>query len=129
MERIERLVHAAFDLVRENLPFWRLSYQPRMQPGVVEGLGAGVGEWIEATRHRLESLLREAGVPSPELQSRLLFAAIDGAAQHFALDPERYPVEEVADALVRRFLVPVTNSIDEPTQEIRAFIAGLETRG
>jgi hypothetical protein len=48
-------------------------------------------------------LLSAAGVSDAGIEARVLFAAIDGAAQHFALDPETYPVEEVTRALVRRF--------------------------
>lgn len=101
-ERIERLIGAAFDIVQENLPFWRLTYQLRMQPGVAEGLSQEVRESSEAIRRELEELLRPAGAPAPAVDARLLFAAIDGAAQHYAIDPERYPLKEVAGALIRR---------------------------
>jgi len=105
-DRLERLVRAALGTVRENLAFWRLTYQLRMQPGVLEGLGDAMRAWPEAIRLHLEGLLRDAGVASPEVEARVLFAAIDGAAQHFALDPDRYPVDDVAAAIVRRFLPP-----------------------
>src|SRR5690606_24610 len=80
----------------------RLSYQLRMQPGVLEGLEEATRAWTESTRARLERLLADAGVQDAAIEARVLFAAIDGAAQHFALDPETYPVEEVTRALVRR---------------------------
>ena len=48
----------------------------------------------------LERYLRDAGHPDPALGARLLFAAIDGVAQHFALDPENYPLDAVADHLI-----------------------------
>ncbi len=103
----ERLVRSAFATVRENLAFWRLTYQLRMQPGVLEGLGDElVRAWPEAIRRQLEELLRAAGVPSPGIEARLLFAAIDGVAQHYAIDPDHYPLDEVGTALVRRFLRP-----------------------
>lgn len=102
-ERIERLVRSAFAIVGEHLSFWRLSYQLRMQPGVLEGLEEATTAWTEATRARIERLLGGAGVRDAAIEARVLFAAIDGAAQHFALDPEGYPVEQVTRALVRRF--------------------------
>jgi hypothetical protein len=52
---------------------------------------------------QLEELLEAAGSRSASVEARVLFAAIDGAAQHYALDPERYPLEQVAGALERRF--------------------------
>jgi hypothetical protein len=105
-ERLERLIRAAFDIVRANLSFWRLTYQLRMQPSVLESLDEYVRAWPEAIRLQLEALLRAAGAPSPAVEARLLFASIDGAAQHYALDPDHYPLEEVAAALVQRFLPP-----------------------
>ena len=114
-ERLERLVGAAFDIVRENLSFWRLNYQLRMQPGVLEGLDEAVRAWSESVLAQLEELLRSAGVASPEIEARLFFASIDGAAQHYAMDPDRYPLDEVAAALVRRFL-SVAPSAHEPSQ-------------
>jgi AcrR family transcriptional regulator len=103
-ERIERLVHSAFALVREKLDFWRITYQLRMQPGVLEDAGPTLLASADAIRAHLEELLRAAGVPSPAVEARLLFAAIDGAAQHYALAPDNYPLDEVANALTLRFL-------------------------
>jgi AcrR family transcriptional regulator len=108
-EQIERLVRSAFSIVRENLSFWRLTYQLRMQPGVLEGLNDEVRVWSEEIRFQLEELLRAAGAASPAVEARVLFASIDGAAQHYALDPDHYPIEEVATALIRRFRALASN--------------------
>jgi AcrR family transcriptional regulator len=103
-ERLERLVRASFLMVRENLSFWRLSYQIRLQRGVLEGLGEVVTEWSESIRVQLEELLTAVGAVAPALEARLLFAAIDGVAQHYALDPDSYPLEEVMEALIGHFV-------------------------
>lgn len=103
-EGIARLVRAAFDIVCENMSFWRLTYQLRMQPGVLEGLGENVAASSDAIRLQLEALLRSAEGPSPEVQARVLFAAIDGAAQHYVMDPAHYPLDEVAEAIIQRFV-------------------------
>lgn len=103
-ERVRRLVRAALDVVLEHLSFWRLTYAVRMQPAVMESLDDRVAAWMEAIRRDLEHRLREVGSDAPALDARVLFAAIDGAAQHYAMDPAEYPVDEVAEALARRFL-------------------------
>ena len=114
-ERIERLVRGAFGIVRGNLAFWRLMYQLRMQPGVLAGLDEHVRASTGAIRTQLEALLRAAGASSPEVEARVLFAAIDGAAQHFALEPDDYPLDAVSAALVDRFAMPcVTREEVEP---------------
>jgi AcrR family transcriptional regulator len=118
-ERIERLIAAAFRIVAEELPFWRLTYQLRMQSGVVEGLGESIRAWSDATRVQLEALLREAGRAQPDVEARLLFATIDGVAQHYALDPERYPLAAVARAIIARFLPPARSARKQPARKRR----------
>lgn len=105
-ERLARLVRAAFAVVRAHLPFWQLVYGVRQQPDVVAALGPGLHAWTEGVRAALERHLRDAGHPDPDTQARLLFAAIDGVAQHFALDPARYPLDAVADRVVATFAAP-----------------------
>ena len=100
---VELLVRSAFDIVRGHRDFWQLSYQLRMQPQVLAGLGDETRRWTDEIRAQLEQLLERAGVSDPAVEARVLFAAIDGAAQHFVLDPDRYPLDDVADAIVRTF--------------------------
>jgi AcrR family transcriptional regulator len=113
-EGLALLVRSAFETLRANPDFWRLSYQLRMQPDVLADLGDQVGAWAEAIRSQIERLLRAAGAADAPVRARSLFAAIDGAAQHYVLDPERYPLGEVADDLIR-LLVPGVGT--SPTRE------------
>lgn len=101
--RLERLIRRSFEIVRERREFWQLSYMLRHQPGTSEILGADLGEWTDAVREQLEDLLREVGHRDASALARVLFAAIDGVAQHYALDPERYPLEATVDCLVQHF--------------------------
>ena len=101
---VELLVRSAFDIVRGHRDFWQLSYQLRMQPQVLTGLARESRRWTDEIRAQLEQLLERAGVSDPAVEARVLFAAIDGAAQHYVLDPARYPLDDVAEEIVRRFL-------------------------
>lgn len=103
-ERLEQLVRSALRIVDEHRPFWRLSYQLRMQPEVVARLGEDLLAWTNLIRARIGDSLREAGEPRAEIAALALFAAIDGAAQHFVLDPDAYPIEEVCGAIADRFV-------------------------
>jgi AcrR family transcriptional regulator len=98
-EGLALLVRAAFETLRSSPDFWRLSYQLRMQPEVLADLGGQVAAWSEAIRSQIESLLR--GAPDRGVRARALFAAIDGAAQHYVLEPGSYPLDAVADELIR----------------------------
>ncbi|NJN18355.1 MAG: TetR/AcrR family transcriptional regulator [Oscillochloris sp.] len=100
---VERLIRAAFAIVRERLDFWRLSYGARMQQAVLAALGPDLSTWTAEIRGALEQLLRESGVADAATEAELLFAAIDGIAQHYSLEPDRYPLDAVTEALIARF--------------------------
>ena len=102
-EGVERLVRAAFAVVRENLRFWQLSYGVRMQGAVLAGLGGALHEWAAEIAATLEGLFREAGASDAGTEAAILFALIDGVSQHYALDPERYPLDAVADRIVLHY--------------------------
>jgi AcrR family transcriptional regulator len=102
-EGLDRLVRTAFATVARNQDFWRLGYQLRMQPSAADALGGAIPLWAEEIRGRVEALLARSGHPDPVPASRALFAAIDGAAQHFVLDPDHYPLDPVATSLVDHF--------------------------
>ncbi|MGH7710060.1 MAG: TetR/AcrR family transcriptional regulator [Gemmatimonadaceae bacterium] len=102
-ERIERLVRGAFEILRKNERFWRLSYSLRMQPGVLAGLSKRTRKSMSAIRQTLARYLREAGVDDPELEASILFALIDGVSQHYVLESGRYPLDAVAARIIERF--------------------------
>jgi AcrR family transcriptional regulator len=97
------IITGAFQILRQKREFWRLSYGARMQQPVLAALGDAILDWADTIRSTLEASLRAAGVPAPDVEARLLFAAIDGVAQHYVLDPAGYPLDAVAAALVARF--------------------------
>jgi AcrR family transcriptional regulator len=103
---VERIIRAAFATLRERLDFWRLSYGVRMQHSVIAALGDDLPDWAGAIRANLERALRESGAPQPDVAAAILFATIDGVAQHFVLDPEGYPLDAVIEALVAQYAAP-----------------------
>lgn len=103
---LERLVRGAVAALRGNPGFWRLSYGLRMQEGVVKALGRDLEAWTREILANLEGHFRRSGSRDPGIDAALFFAALDGVCQHFALDPESYPFDAVASALVARFAPP-----------------------
>jgi AcrR family transcriptional regulator len=105
-EKIEQLIRSAFAIVQANLRFWKLSYGVRMQTAVLAGLGEALRGWTATIRQTLEAYLSEAGVADPATEARILFALIDGACQHYVLEPETYPLDQIADVIVARYKRP-----------------------
>ena len=102
-ERIERLVRSAFEILDANRDFWRTSYGVRMQPAVAAGPGKRLRTWTMTIQSTLARYLAEAGSRQPEVDAALLFALIDGASQHYVLDPKGYPLDDVATGIIELF--------------------------
>lgn len=102
-DTVERIIRAAFQVLQQRLDFWRLSYAVRMQPAVLAALGDELPAWITSVRATLERAFQAADVPAPAVEAELLFATIDGVAQHYVLDPTNYPLEAVIEILTARY--------------------------
>lgn len=100
--KLETLVRGSFALVQRDRDFWKVSYGVRMQSAVLAELGPSLSMWTDSVRLGLTAILTEAGIAEPDLEARILFALIDGIAQHLVLDPD-YPIEAVTSALLRRY--------------------------
>lgn len=100
-EALAVLIRAAFEGVRGNPDFWKLTYQIRMQPDVLADVGPEIAARGREIRGRIEKLLERMGAADAAVRATLLFAAIDGAAQHYVLEPEEYPLDAVASDLIR----------------------------
>ncbi len=102
-ERLAALVRASVAILREHLNFWRLGYATRTQPSVLTALGPALPEWTASTLESLRRYLVDAGSSDPEGDAHALFAQIDGLCQHFALQPDSYPVDAVAERVILRW--------------------------
>jgi AcrR family transcriptional regulator len=100
---IERQIRAAFTVLRERELFWRLSYGVRLQRSVVKALGPQMANWTADIRTQLEQTFRSLGAADPAVEAAILFALIDGIAQHFILNPDEYPLEAVITRIVERY--------------------------
>lgn len=106
-EQLERVIRRSLEIVRERRDFWLLSYMLRFQPRTAAWLGDELMAWAAAVRGQLAALLRKVGHRDSATLSRVLFAAIDGVAQHYALNADTYPLDTTVDCLVRHFCAPL----------------------
>lgn len=97
------IIRAAFMLIRQRRAFWRLSYAVRMQPGVLAILGDDLLAWIDSIRSTLERAFVALGYTDAALHAEILFATIDGVAQHYVIDPEHYPLDAIVELLAAQY--------------------------
>lgn len=98
------LVMEVLGLVAEDLPYWRLRFALRMRPDLREELA--LDRWSRDLEEALEAGLRAAGSRAAAAEARALAAAVEGVAQQYVLDPDGYPIVEVAEAVVGRYAFP-----------------------
>ena len=104
--RLTALLRGVEAVIRERRDFWALSYGVRMQREVLASLAPLLDRWTQDIHEKLRRYVRDAGWPDEETEALLLFAQIDGLAQHFVLDPARYPLSACIDRLIRRYAHP-----------------------
>jgi AcrR family transcriptional regulator len=98
---VATLIRAAVRTVRGHLPFWQLSYALRHQPEVLGTLGPALEAWQQDIVQHLRLILADQAT---ETEALALFAQIDGLCQHFAANPETYPVDEVAEVVIAQWI-------------------------
>lgn len=92
------LVMEVLGLVAEDLPWWRLFFRLRAGGGV--GREPSVASWDRSLERSLEKSFRSSGAEEPRRRAGALVAAVEGAAQRYVLDPDGYPLVEVAETIV-----------------------------
>lgn len=100
--RIERHIRQTVKLLKEKRDFWRLLHSLRLQNQVVQQLLQEINTQVQSIEARIKANLVEAGFPFPDLEAKLLFASIDGMANHFLLQ-ESYPIDDVATLLIMKY--------------------------
>lgn len=104
LEQLKQHICASFEIIRQNRKFWKLYHGLRLQAAVLEQLGEDVDEATQHISDRLQSYFVALDSPDPETDARLLFALIDGIAQHYILSPESYPLEAVLAKVINKFV-------------------------
>jgi AcrR family transcriptional regulator len=105
-EQFEAFVRTSFRLVDEHRDYWRLNHFVRHDASAVAALGDLLHAWTGGIAQSLTALLTALGHEDAPARARLLFAAIDGVAQHYLLDLGAYPLPTVVEALLATFGAP-----------------------
>lgn len=102
-EQLAGIITGSFEIVRNNAEFWRLSYGLRSQPAVLAEFAADIRGHADAIRTQLTACFAAGANHAPEIKAAILFAQIDGIAQHYLLDPGSYPLDEVVAELLKQY--------------------------
>ncbi len=104
VERLDRLVRVMLEDVGRRVDFWRLLYGLRMRPSLLASSGSALSSWTAEFRRSVARAMEDLGASDPSVDAELFFAALDGVAQHYVMEPNRYPVDAVARRLVAAYI-------------------------
>lgn len=102
---IERHIRQTVKTLKEKKDFWKLIHGIRMQSAVVQKLSIEMKNQTTYIETQIKQNLIEAGIPFPDLEAKLLFASIDGMANHYLLH-DNYPIDDVATLLIMKYKKP-----------------------
>ena len=103
VDRLPALLRSGAVIVPRHRNFWTVWYGLRMQRDVLRSLGPSVAAFTAAIVRTLERYLIDIKWPDAAIEARLLFAQIDGLFQHYVLDPETFPLDDVIERLIERY--------------------------
>ena len=102
-QRLIALLNVIFSQLAENKDFWLLFNVLRTQPIIAEILGEGLLFHTTHLRSLFVMALQEMKWPDPELESYYLYSLIEGAIQQYLLDPDNYPLQQIADRIIEPY--------------------------
>lgn len=103
--KLELLIKSSFEIVAQHRDFWRVFYSLRSQPGIKDKLPEAFLLWHQKIHDQLQSYFSELKHPHAEAAAWLLFATIDGIAQHYIWE-ENYPLAAVLETLLDTYIQP-----------------------
>ena len=106
---IQNHIRLTFKILKQNRQFWKMLHGIRMQSPVIQKLEAEMKAETEFIQKRIEENLINSGIPFPGLEAKLLFATIDGIANHYLLY-ENYPVDDIANLLILKYKYQAQNN-------------------
>ena len=104
-DRLAQHIRQTVQILKEKKAFWRLLHSLRLQSKVVAHVVEETKAQTAFVESQIKQYLLKAGIPNPDLEAKLLFAAIDGMANHYLL-LEDYPIDEIADLLIQKYRQP-----------------------
>ncbi len=103
-ERFIELVEKNFRMLREEISYWSLYISVITQPAVMTLVKEDIFEVVGPFLSALTRYYTRQGIKNPEIQSMLFGAMLDGVAIDYMLGPENYPLDEIKNLIIEKFI-------------------------
>ncbi len=102
-EEFNYFVHENFNILKNNLDYWKLYFSIILQPHVYNLVKNDFNDLIHKLMSVLVNYYERKGAEKPEMEAMLFFAMVDGISFQYMMDPDNFPLEEVKDMIIRKF--------------------------
>ena len=103
-EELEYFINQTFETLKKNTKNWKLYFAVILQPSVLKMFETDFLNVIVPILKMLEEYFRRKGYENPELESKLFGAILDGLSFHYVIDPANFPLEEIKQTLIDRYV-------------------------
>lgn len=94
-EELHFFIDNSFEILEENIPFWRMYFMVLLQPEVYNIITPHLEKILQPFYETAMSFFINQGYEDPVTEVRFFAAMMDGVGLHFIMDPENFPMEGV----------------------------------
>lgn len=99
-DEFEYFVVESFNLIKENMAFWKLYFALLVQPPVMDLVGQQMMQYFEPLFKSFSEFFIRKGYNDPIAEVRFIAALLDGVGMHYLLDPQNYPLEHSIQKII-----------------------------
>ncbi len=96
-------INESFEMLKNNLHFWRLYFSLVMQKGILELFGNKFMEMLAPFINTFTKYYTAKGVKNPYAHVALLGSILDGVGIDFLMQPNEYPLDDVKNLIIEKF--------------------------
>ena len=97
-------IDSSFNIMKQNLHYWRLYFMVMAQPKVMELVFEELMVMLSPFMETMTTFFTNKGADEPMAMARFFGAVLDGVSLNFIMDPENFPFEETKKIIIDTFL-------------------------
>jgi AcrR family transcriptional regulator len=103
-EIFKYFIDRTFEILKQNLDFWKLYFLVMMQPEVMKLVENKLMEYLLPLLGALSDYFESKGFENPMAHARLLGAILDGVSLNYIVDPVSFPIDDIKKLIIDKFL-------------------------
>jgi AcrR family transcriptional regulator len=100
---LRNFIHESFQLIKENLAFWRLYFSISLQPGIFQIVEQKIKELSEPLMKMTAEYFKTMGFDDPGTEAFLFGALLDGISLGYIMNPAEYPIDKIKKVIIDRY--------------------------